>query len=81
MTREAEKEWQYAELTLANVQALEGLDVTETRVVGIAVGACGTLEASTLAKLKALGIRATARSIAITALAKSAHIWAMHENG
>ena len=74
--RESEKEHKYSKLTAAE---LEMEDIHETETIGIAIGAAGTINKSTVEKLKKLGIARHAKALQMIAMHYSSTIWKIHE--
>ena len=76
--REAKKERKYGVLRWEHINA--ELGQFETRAVGIAVGAAGTVLTQTLSKLMKLGLsKRIVQSLSISAIAGSAKLWGVHE--
>lgn len=79
--RETAKERKYGRLGRRHLR-IEGTAETRPKVLGIAVGAAGTVLKSTLGKLKSLGLqKRTAQNLSTSALAGTAAIWSVHERG
>ena len=73
---ELEKEKKYDCLTPQNL----GLDhITETKVVGLAIGAMGTINKATMTKLKAMKIATHVKALQMIVTHYAAVIWRVHE--